>query len=84
MATIGPSACGIPLDRRSLLKGAALAGLGAFAAGCAGAHVEPASTAATAPAAGHDGRKAPAGGAPAAARVCRCATACNRRAAAGK
>ena len=63
MATIGPSACGIPLDRRSLLKGAALAGLGAVAAGCAGAQVEPASAATAGPAAGHGGRKTPTGGA---------------------
>ncbi len=35
----------LDLDRRSLLKGAALAGLGAFAVGCAGAHEPPASAA---------------------------------------
>ena len=57
MAAIGPSASGIPLDRRSLLKGAALAGLGAVAAGCAGGHVQPASA----------GRKGPVAGPPGAA-----------------
>jgi len=68
MATKEPSASGIPLDRRSLLKGAALAGLGAVAAGCAGAHAGPASVATAGPAAGHGARKAPAaGGAPATA-----------------
>jgi hypothetical protein len=45
MATRGSRASDTDLDRRSLLKGAALAGLGAFAAGCAGAHQPPASAA---------------------------------------
>jgi len=67
MATSGPSLSGVPLDRRSLLKGAALAGLGAVAAGCAGAHVEPASAAAPGSAVARGGRKGVSPGAPAAA-----------------
>jgi hypothetical protein len=46
MVMRGLRAGGADLDRRSLLKGAALAGLGAFAAGCAGTHEPPASAAA--------------------------------------
>jgi hypothetical protein len=52
MAMRGSRAGGTDLDRRSLLKGAALAGLGAFAAGCAGAHDRPATSAAGASKAG--------------------------------
>jgi len=51
----------LQLDRRSLLKGAALAGLGvaglgAGAAGCAGAHVQPAGAGAAGPTAGRGAR----------------------------
>jgi hypothetical protein len=66
MATSGRNAPGGALDRRALLKGAALAGLGAVAAGCAGAHVEPASVAAKRPAAGQGKRNGQADEAPAA------------------
>ena len=60
MATRGSRASVTDLDRRSLLKGAALAGLGAFAAGCAGGHQPPASAAGgLPPRPGQAGRKGP-------------------------
>jgi hypothetical protein len=66
MAMRGSRAGGTALDRRSLLRGAALAGLGAFAAGCAGAH-EPPDTAASGPMrSGRGGRRGPGEAAPAA------------------
>jgi len=68
MEMTGSRTGGSALDRRSLLKGAALAGLGAFAAGCASARERPAHGAVSA--AGEEpkaaGAKPRAAGAPAA------------------
>ena len=65
MATRGPRASATPIDRRALLKGAALAGLGAVAAGCAAGHERPATAAAGRSGTSHGERGGPAATQPA-------------------